>query len=90
MWPEISQSLGSVGPARSAATSTATAVRGSETNLALSSGKIARQQCRVAREARDATVGMLKHDKVKLPAASRNLSGNLTRFVRVDPLFQQP
>ncbi len=40
--------------------------------------KIARQQRRVASEARDAAIGVLKYDEVKLPAASRNLSGNLT------------
>src|SRR5580700_11399958 len=40
--------------------------------------KIARQKCRVASEARDAAIGVLKYDEVKLPAASRDLSGNLT------------
>jgi len=30
-------------------------------------------------------IGVLKYDHVKLPAASRNLSGNLTDFARVDP-----
>jgi len=43
-----------------------------------SRSKIARQQWRVAREGRDATIGMLKYGWVKLPAVSRNLSGNLT------------
>ena len=40
--------------------------------------KIVRQLVGVAGEASDATIGVLKHDEVKLPAASRNLSGNLT------------
>src|ERR1700679_2929904 len=37
-----------------------------------------RQQRRVASQTRDAAIGVLKHDEAKLPAASRNLSGNLT------------
>jgi hypothetical protein len=40
--------------------------------------KITRQQRRIASEARDAAIGVLKYDEVKLPAASRNLFGNLT------------
>jgi hypothetical protein len=40
--------------------------------------KIVRQQGGVARKASDAAIGVVKHDDVKLPAASRNLFGNLT------------
>ena len=47
--------------------------------------KIVRQHGGVARKARDAAIGVLKYDDVTLPAASRNLSGNLTDFARVDP-----
>jgi hypothetical protein len=39
--------------------------------------KIVRQHGRVAREPSDAAIGVLKYDEVKLPAASRNLAGNL-------------
>ena len=39
--------------------------------------KIARQHGGIARKASDAAIGVLKYDEVKLPAASRNLSGNL-------------
>jgi hypothetical protein len=47
--------------------------------------KIARQKCRVASEARDAAIGVLKYDEVKLPAASRKSLRQPDRFVRVDP-----
>jgi hypothetical protein len=40
--------------------------------------KIVRQHCGVARKAGDAAIGVVKYDDVKLPAASRNLFGNLT------------
>jgi hypothetical protein len=40
--------------------------------------KIVRQLGGIAGKASDAAIGVLKHDEVKLPAASRNLSGNLT------------
>jgi hypothetical protein len=36
------------------------------------------QQGWVAYKASDAAIGVMKHDDVKLNAASRNLSGNLT------------
>src|SRR5580700_10498246 len=50
--------------------------------------KITRQKCRVASEARDAAIGVLKYDEVKLPAASRNLSGNLTDSSEQPQLLQ--
>jgi len=40
--------------------------------------KIVRQHSGVARKASHAAIGVLKYDDVKLPAASRNLSGDLT------------
>jgi len=40
--------------------------------------KIACQDGGVVQKASDAAIGVLKYDDVKLPAASRNLSGNLT------------
>jgi hypothetical protein len=39
--------------------------------------KIVRQQGWIPGEARNAAVGVLQYDQVKLPAASRNFSGNL-------------
>src|SRR5580692_5580063 len=40
--------------------------------------KIARQHGGIAGEASNPAIGVLEYDDVKLPAASRNLSGNLT------------
>jgi hypothetical protein len=40
--------------------------------------KIARKHRGVAGKASNAAIGVLKNDEVKLPAASRSLSGNLT------------
>jgi hypothetical protein len=40
--------------------------------------KIVRQLGNVAGKASDAAIGVLKHDQVKLAAASGDLSGNLT------------
>jgi hypothetical protein len=40
--------------------------------------KIARQDGGVVQKANDAAIGVLKYDDVKLTAASRDLSGNLT------------
>ncbi len=40
--------------------------------------KIMREHSGVAHKPSDAAIGVLKYDDVKLPAASRNLSGDLT------------
>jgi hypothetical protein len=51
--------------------------------------KIVRQHCRIARKASDTAVRVLKHDEVKLPAASSNLSGNLSDSSEQTQLLQQ-
>jgi hypothetical protein len=40
--------------------------------------KVARQHGGIADKASDAAIGVVEYDDVKLPATSRNLSGNLT------------
>src|SRR5580692_9519087 len=49
-----------------------------------------RQHGRVAGQASDAAVGVLKYDDVKFPAASWNLSGNLADAPEQTQLLQQP
>jgi hypothetical protein len=74
---------GNAGIARSKATSTETAARGSETALVLRSPscilKIVCQQGWIVGKARDAAICVLKYYDVELPAASWNRSGNLTK-----------
>ena len=52
--------------------------------------KVARQHGGIAGEASDAAIGVLKYDDVKLPAASRDLSGNLSDSPEHTQLLQQP
>jgi len=65
----------------STATSTATAVCGSENRFLFKFRfvylKIVRHMAGVARKASDAAIGVLKNYDVELPAPSRNLSSNL-------------
>jgi hypothetical protein len=48
-----------------------------------------RQHVRVAHEASDAAIGVLKYDEVKLTAAPRNLSGNFADPPEHSQLLQQ-
>ena len=52
--------------------------------------KVVRQHGGIASKASHAAIGVLEHDDVKLPAASRNFSGNFTDSPEQTQLLQQP